>query len=272
MAVTDKIFKKVARTTLGAMTFALVFFGVSTADAQMMRLDSIPYSKIDRAEEPFGRAVNTAPAGPMWIKWRGVDDGFAKDHEAIEGCRAATDACSPAAARLIALIDEAKALTGRRKLATINRAINLSISYTSDDVQFGKSDEWSSAVATFASGRGDCEDYAIAKMFTLHAAGIALEDLRILVARERGGDLHALLAVRNEGHWLLLDNRTMMLVEDSHSRDLTPIYTFALDGMRSPAMQNVAAKSEPVEIKQVEIQPVAIVAQAFGVLDTPYWF
>lgn len=275
----DKIFRRgrifagaVSRAA-GALVLAFAAFGAMPASAQMMRLDAIPADKIEKGSEPFGRSTSFAPAGPLWIKWRGVDDGFTKDADALSHCR--TDGtCSPAMKRLIALIDEAKGLSGRRRLAIINREINLSIAYTSDMAQFGAMDVWSSPMATFASGRGDCEDYAIAKMFALRASGIAAEDLRFVVARTRGGDVHAVLAVRNEGSWVILDNRSMILVEDTQAHDLNPLFALDSAGVREfggPVIA-VAAKQPDVKPAPLEITVATAAAAPADPLDLSMWF
>jgi predicted transglutaminase-like cysteine proteinase len=67
----------------------------------------------------------------------------------------------------------------------------------SDLAQFGECDVWSSPLVTFTSGRGDCEDYAVAKFVALYLACISPEDLRIVIMRDtiRGED-HAVAATR----------------------------------------------------------------------------
>jgi predicted transglutaminase-like cysteine proteinase len=268
----DKVFGR-GKLLAGALTLLCVAAAATPASAQMMRMDAIPLDKIDRNDEPFGRSTNFVPAGPLWIKWRGVDDGFAKDEDAIAHCRAEPGSCSNAAKRMIALIDEAKDLTGRRRLAIVNREINLSIAYTSDMTQFGSVDVWSTPVSTFASGRGDCEDYATAKMFALRAAGVPAEDMRFLVVRLRGGDIHAVLAVRNEGRWIILDNRSMVLVEDKQAHDLFPLFAMDAGGIRqfgAPVI-TVAARTQ-----QGDVKPAAASAQTPVAAEEPLtlsmWF
>lgn len=219
------------------------------AHAQMIRMDAIPIAKIAPAE-PFGRATSFAPAGPLWIKWQALDEGFAKADHALAQCHADSATCSPAIARLAAVVDEALGLEGRQRIGIVNRAINLAIAYTSDERQFGNgadSDVWSGPTVTFASGRGDCEDYAIAKMFALRAAGVPAQDLRLLVARvPSSGEGHAVLAARADGEWLILDNRTMMLVSDTNARDLTPLFALDAHGVRQygvPQMTTAAANA-----------------------------
>ncbi|HEX9469703.1 MAG TPA: transglutaminase-like cysteine peptidase, partial [Bradyrhizobium sp.] len=73
-----------------------------------------------------------------------------------------------------------------------------------------------------------CEDYAIAKFVALRQAGIAPDDLRIVIMRDtiRGED-HAVAAARLDGHWLTLDNQRMAIVEDADVRNYRP--TFVID-------------------------------------------
>ena len=88
-------------------------------------------------------------------------------------------------------------------------------------------------MATFAVGAGDCEDYAIAKFVALQEAGISADDLRIVILRDdlREED-HAVVAARLDGHWLMLDNRHMVLVEDHDVRRYRPIFLVDHDGVK----------------------------------------
>ena len=81
---------------------------------------------------------------------------------------------------------------------------------------------------TFASGAGDCEDYAIAKLVALRLAGIANEDLRLVVLHDTvHGEDHAVASARLDARWLTLDNRHMAMVEDFDVRNYWP--TFVID-------------------------------------------
>ncbi|MBV8791894.1 MAG: transglutaminase-like cysteine peptidase, partial [Pseudolabrys sp.] len=78
-------------------------------------------------------------------------------------CRAAASGCPAAAAKFIAVVDAGRKLQGRARIGEINRAVNLAIRPASDLAQYGVIELWASPLTTFASGAGDCEDYAIAK-------------------------------------------------------------------------------------------------------------
>ncbi|GGE00983.1 hypothetical protein GCM10011390_19790 [Aureimonas endophytica] len=63
-------------------------------------------------------------------------------------------------------------------------------------------------VWTLAPKKGDCDDYAVTKRHRLIAAGIPVAALRLVVARTRSGEGHAVVLVRTNDGDLVLDNRT----------------------------------------------------------------
>lgn len=189
--------------------------------------------------EPFRLAPD--PAGDRFAeRWRAVSAGIAADRAVLAACRVAPAGCPEPARRFQAIVAQAEAETGRARLGVLNRAVNLAIAYTSDLVQHGREDVWSAPLATFASGMGDCEDYAIAKYVALLEAGVAEEDLRIVIVDERWSGLHAVASVRSGETWLVLDNRRMALIED---RDLAGYRAVATLDRRAPA--SVVAAASP---------------------------
>ena len=91
----------------------------------------------------------------------------------------------------------------------VNRYVNRRVRFTDDEQQFGRSDVWEAANETLRSGRGDCEDYAIAKLQMLRRAGLADRNLYLVIVKDlvRRAD-HAVLVVRAAGRMLVLDNGT----------------------------------------------------------------
>ena len=148
-------------------------------------------------------------------------------------CRAEPDQCgSPAARHFLAFVDEARKQTGRARIDAVNNLINGAIRYTSDLEQHGMIDVWLSPLATLASGRGDCKDYAIAKYFALRDAGVALEDLRLVLVRDRSVQQdHAVVAVRDKGRWLILDNRYSRLLEAAEAHQFLPLFAIDHEGV-----------------------------------------
>ena len=219
--------------------------------------------------EPFGRSASVLSAGALREKWRGVAGKLDDEAVQLALCDGDRDRCvSPAALRLLAIVDHARARDGRARLGEINRAINLAIRPMSDLAQYGEIDVWSSPLVTFAHGAGDCEDYAIAKFVALRLAGIAPGDLRIVIMRDtiRGED-HAVAAARLDGHWLTLDNRRMAMVEDSDIRNYRPTFVIDQYGIMqydaepllagSPGANPALANLAPADIAPMSLAPSA---------------
>src|SRR5450432_2382599 len=186
-------------------------------------------SMVKKSAEPFGLFATALSWGGVREKWRGVERKLDDEGVQLALCDGDRERCvSPAALQLLAIVDNSRAREGRARIGEVNRAINLAIRPMSDLAQHGEIDVWSSPLATLASGAGDCEDYAIAKFVALRHAGFAADDLRIVVMRDtiRGED-HAVAAARLDGHWLMLDNRRMAMVEDANVRNYRP--TFVID-------------------------------------------
>ena len=132
---------------------------------------------------------------------------------------------------MLSIVDSGRQRDGRARIGEINRAINLSIRAMDDFAQYGEADVWTSPLVTFAHGAGDCEDYAIAKYVALHMAGLAAEDLRILVLVDFRGEGHAVAAARLDGHWLILDNRRMAMIDDTNLRNYRPLFVISDAGV-----------------------------------------
>jgi len=113
----------------------------------------------------------------------------------------------------------------------VNRFVNDRVRFVDDNRQHGRGDVWTSANETLRKGRGDCEDYAIAKLQLLRAAGIADKDLYLVILKDlvRRQD-HAVLVVRAGDRMLLLDNGSDELLDADNVSDYRPIMTFAANG------------------------------------------
>jgi predicted transglutaminase-like cysteine proteinase len=91
--------------------------------------------------------------------------------------------------------------------------------------QWGVLDHWSPPLETMTTGRGDCEDYAIAKYVALIDAGVRKEDVKLVIVHNRLRDEeHAIVAARTGDTWFILDNRSFVLVPAVSLRGATPLY------------------------------------------------
>lgn len=110
----------------------------------------------------------------------------------------------------------------------VNAWTNRRIRFADDAKLFGSADYWATARATLARSAGDCEDIAIVKMQLLAAIGVARSDMYLTIARDlaRRAD-HALLVVRVDGRYWLLDNSTDRVLDAQASYDYQPVLSFS---------------------------------------------
>lgn len=209
--------------------------GVSTQTRVATAVDGniasdAPASKVvpETSDEPFGLFVFRAPEGLLWTKWRSISEQMTAEREQLETCRIFREVCSASADRFVDIVDAVRPLSDRARIDRVNAMVNNAVRYVSDYAQHGVADRWTAPLATLAAGQGDCEDYAIAKYALLREAGVAENDLRLLLVKDRAvRQDHAVLAVRLDARWLVLDNRRDTPIETSDLRHFVPL--FALD-------------------------------------------
>jgi predicted transglutaminase-like cysteine proteinase len=211
-----------------------------------------PAALVRKSAEPFGLFATILFGGGLREKWLEVERKLDDERVQLALCDGDRERCvSPAALRFLAIVDDARAKEGRARLGEVNRAINLAIRPMSDLAQYGMSDVWSSPLATFATGAGDCEDYAIAKFVALRQAGISPDDLRIVVMHDTiHGEDPAVAAAGLDGQWLMLDNRRMAMVEDAYVRNYRPLFVIGQSGVMGYAEAPLLA-----ELSEREVSP-----------------
>ncbi len=97
------------------------------------------------------------------------------------------------------------------KIKGVNDFFN-AIRYVEDIDNYGKTDYWATPLEFISRGKGDCEDYAIAKYAALEALGFGMDELRIAVVQDQIKRVpHALLVVYDQGGEIILDNQNKSL-------------------------------------------------------------
>jgi len=184
------------------------------------------FSAQAESDEPFGTATVPAPQDPHAADWRKLQDDWVIEREILERCRVDRKRClSRAALRFLTIVDGARVQTGRARLGYVNRAINLAIRPVNDIPNYGVPEIWTAPLATLTKGAGDCMDYAIAKYYALGEVGIPANDRRLVVVsiKSLGGQEHAVLAIREDQRWLILDNRRMTIVDADDATQYFPL-------------------------------------------------
>lgn len=126
------------------------------------------------------------------------------------------------------------------KLRRVNEYFNRHILFVDDQEVWGQTDYWATPMELLAKGKGDCEDFTIAKYFTLLNAGIADEHLRLVYVKARIGgpnsslsQAHMVLAYypTPDAEPLVLDNLITDIRPASRRPDLTPVFSFNSQGI-----------------------------------------
>ena len=151
----------------------------------------------------------------------------------------------------------AQSLRGKdavRRLEAVNWYVNKRVRFVDDSVRWGRPDVWSAANVTLNAGKGDCEDFAIAKLAMLRRAGFADKDLYLVILKDtvRRAD-HAVLVVRATGHMYVLDNGTDELLDSERVQDYRPIFTFAANATFTHGYRVQVA---PMNIASAEESPL----------------
>ncbi|MCG3665918.1 transglutaminase-like cysteine peptidase [Aliarcobacter butzleri] len=124
--------------------------------------------------------------------------------------------------------NKARNLDVNKKLTQINLFINGSLAKF-DNASMGIDDYWMTPKEFFIKGHGDCEDYVIAKYFTLLELGVKKENLYPAIVSVKGspGFHLVLLYVEDKNKSpLVLDNLSFKILPFSKRTDLTPIAAF----------------------------------------------
>ena len=150
---------------------------------------------------------------------------------------------------LLQMIERAAALDDDRRLALINNFFNQRIAFHDDLEVWGQLDYWASPLESLDKGRGDCEDYAIAKYFSLVAAGMPVAKLRMVYVRAQLGGkslAHMVLAYYAQpgAEPLILDNLIAEVRPASARGDLQPVFSFNTEGLWQGVGQ--ATQGDPV--------------------------
>lgn len=121
------------------------------------------------------------------------------------------------------------------KIKQVNDFFNRRIKFEDDQVVWRQSDYWATPMETLGKGAGDCEDFAIAKYFTLLAVGVPGETLRLVYVQARLGGIHSSITQAHmvlafyataDAEPLILDNLINDLRPASRRPDLQPVFSF----------------------------------------------
>jgi len=126
------------------------------------------------------------------------------------------------------LMEPDASLSDKDTLKKVNRFFNMF--HFIDDIElWGVNNYWATPVEFIGANGGDCEDYSIAKYFTLLELGIADEKMRITMVKALHLDQYHMVLAYYETPAsipLILDNIDGVIKPANKRNDLIPIYSF----------------------------------------------
>lgn len=132
------------------------------------------------------------------------------------------------------LIQQDKSTSDGERLEKANHFFNSRIRFISDIELWGVEDYWATPLEFLCKGAGDCEDFAIAKYFTLRTMGMPDEKLNITYVKALQYNVHHMvLTYYSEpgAEPLVLDNLIDSINPASKRTDLMPIFSFNGTGL-----------------------------------------
>lgn len=131
------------------------------------------------------------------------------------------------------LLDE-KQDSELEQLKVINLFFNRQLRYEEDIDLWREVDYWATPVQALGKGAGDCEDYAIAKYFSLRHLGVPSDKLRITYVKAlRQNRAHMVLTYYASPNAmpLVLDSLIDEIRPANQRTDLLPVYAFNGEGL-----------------------------------------
>lgn len=133
------------------------------------------------------------------------------------------------------VVGEGRGLSETDKLKRVNDFFNRRIAFDDDMSVWGQSDYWATPIELIGQGRGDCEDYSIAKYYSLLELGIPINKLRLVYVKASQNSLGSTIQIAHmvlayypapTADPIILDNLNPNLVPASQRGDLLPIFSF----------------------------------------------
>lgn len=139
------------------------------------------------------------------------------------------------------------------QLGAVNRFFNQQLSFQDDPLVWHQIDYWATPVESLIKGAGDCEDYALAKYFSLRHLGVLSDKLRITYVKA---------LTRNQAHMVLtyyasptaeplvLDNLIDEIRPASQRKDLLAVYAFNAEGLYLPGANGGKRSSDSKKLSR----------------------
>jgi len=143
--------------------------------------------------------------------------------------------------------------TELEKLEKVNSFFN-KLTFVSDAIHWQKNDYWATPIEFLASDGGDCEDFALAKYFTLKVLGVPEKKMHLTYVKAWKLNQSHMVVTYYEtpaAEPLVLDNLINAIEPGSKRTDLLPVYSFNGTGLwlaQERGRGNLIGKSDRLKL------------------------
>ena len=188
---------------------------------------ALPASAEERPSDPFGGhtiEINNKEAAFVGI-WETLRHKMHLEKAYYYECLQSKDDPCPLIPALVQKLDEIRQYRGEALLGHLNISINLMIKAAPAD--------WVAPLEAITMRKGDCKSYSLAKYAAAQEVGISADHVRLVLVHHRArSDNHIVVAVYQDGEWLILDNLTNVLARDWERTDYEPLAVLDYKGAR----------------------------------------
>jgi len=180
----------------------------------------------DRPSDPFGNhTVEINKEAPLAGIWDSLRNKMRLEKAYFYECLQAKEDPCPLIPALEQKLDEIRQYHGKALLGHLNISINLMIKPAPGD--------WVGPLEAITMRHGDCKSYSLTKYAAAQEVGISADHLRLVIVHlpARSED-HMVVAVYQDGEWLILDNLNNALARDSDKPDYLPLAILDYTGAR----------------------------------------
>jgi predicted transglutaminase-like cysteine proteinase len=176
--------------------------------------------------------------------------------QVLQKAQARYGALGPAQRRIEAwsqLLQGQQDQPAREQLNAVNRFFNQQLTFQDDTRIWRQIDYWATPIESLIKGAGDCEDYALAKYFSLRHLGIPSDKLRITYVKAlTQNQAHMVLTFYSSptADPLVLDNLVGEISPASRRKDLLPVYAFNAEGLYLPGANGGKRSSDSKKLSR----------------------
>jgi predicted transglutaminase-like cysteine proteinase len=161
-------------------------------------------------------------------------------------------------------------LPEQEQLKAVNRYFNQQLDFQDDARIWQQNDYWATPVEALIKAAGDCEDYALAKYFSLRQLGIPSDKLRITYVKAlTQNQAHMVLTYYSSpgAEPLVLDNLIGEIRPASQRKDLLPVYAFNAEGLYLPGKPGNPRSGDSKKLSRWQDVLQKMQAEGFAVGD-----